>query len=172
MKMTILDLPDDGLRVICEFLRVESTLGYSGKNRIKNIPEPPLNIQTDIRAVLDTCNRLRELKLSEVGMWHFKHEYAHQYNTDEAFRARVYEALAVPDRDGNPQQQLPTGMDLSYTRMTDVSALGSVHTLSLSGCPGITDVSALGSVHTLNLNSCTGITDVSALSSVPNLTLP
>ena len=52
-------------------------------------------------------------------MWHFTRGYAEQYRTDEAFRARVYEALAMPDRDGNPQQQLPIGMNLSKSRMTD-----------------------------------------------------
>jgi hypothetical protein len=128
-RMTVLNLPDDSTRAICEFLRVESTPGDHGENK--------KNIQTNLRAFLDSCTRLRELKLSEVGMWHFKREYAEQYRTDEAFRARVYEALAMPDRDGNPQQQLPICMDLSYTRMTDVSALGSVHTLNLDRCRGI-----------------------------------
>ena len=141
-RMTVLNLPDDGVRAICEFLRVESTPGDHGKNK--------KNIQTNLRAFLDSCTRLRELKLSEVGMWHFKREYAEQYRTNEAFRARVYEALAVPDRDGNPQQ-LPIGMNLSNSGITDVSALGSVHTLNLAYCQCITDVSALGSVHTLDL---------------------
>ena len=36
--------------------------------------------------------------------------------------------------------------------VTDVSALGGVHTLSLSWCKGVTDVSALGGVHTLYLS--------------------
>ena len=162
-KMVIAKLPDDCTRAICEFLRVESTPGDHGENK--------KNIQTNLRAFLDSCTRLRELKLSEVGMWHFKREYAEQYRTDEAFRARVYEALAMPDIDGNPQQQLPICMNLSYTRMTDVSALGNVHTLNLSYCAGITDVSALGSVHTLNLMACRGIIDVSALGSVHTLNL-
>ena len=104
-QMTVLNLPDDSTRAICEFLRVESTPGDHGKNK--------KNIQTNLRAFLDSCTRLRELKLSEVGMWHFTRGYAEQYRTDEAFRARVYEALAMPDRDGNPQQQLPIGMNLS-----------------------------------------------------------
>jgi hypothetical protein len=104
-RMTVLNLPDDGVRTICEFLRVESTPGDHGKNK--------KNIQTNLRAFLDSCTRLRELKLSEVGMWHFTRGYAEQYRTDEAFRARVYEALAMPDRDGNPQQQLPIGMNRS-----------------------------------------------------------
>ena len=36
--------------------------------------------------------------------------------------------------------------------ITDVSALGKIHTLNLSGCKNITDVSMLGKVNTLNLS--------------------
>ena len=118
--------------------------------------------------MLDTCKRMRELKLSEVGIWRFKRRYTEQYSTDEACRARVYEALALPDRDGNPQQ-LPIKMDLSSSGLIDVSALGSVHTLDLNYCDGISDVSALGNVHTLNLSYCDNIRDVSALGSVHTL---
>ena len=53
--------------------------------------------------------------------------------------------------------------------LTDVSALGSVHSLELIDCPNITDVSALGSVHSLILKYCDGIKDVSALGSVHSL---
>jgi len=55
--------------------------------------------------------------------------------------------------------------------ITDVSALGNVHTLKLSECQGIRDVSALGGVHTHNLSNCNGITDVSALGGVHTLNL-
>ena len=55
--------------------------------------------------------------------------------------------------------------------VTDVSALGGVHTLDLAGCRGVTDVSALGGVHTLNLAYCKGVTDVSALGGVHTLNL-
>jgi hypothetical protein len=57
------------------------------------------------------------------------------------------------------------------SRITDVNALGSVRTLTLENCDGVADVSALGSVHSLELHGCNGITDVSALGSVHNLTL-
>ena len=61
-------------------------------------------------------------------------------------------------------------LDLSWcTGITDVSALGSVHTLDLSYCENITDVSMLESVHTLYLWGCTGITDTSMLTGVINL---
>ena len=49
-------------------------------------------------------------------------------------------------------------LDLSYTNITDVSELGNVHKLNLS-YTNITDVSALGNLHTLDL-SYTNITDV------------
>ena len=55
--------------------------------------------------------------------------------------------------------------------ITDVSALGNVHTLKLSLCQNITDVSALGNVHTLDLVGCNNITDVSALRNVNTLYL-
>jgi hypothetical protein len=38
----------------------------------------------------------------------------------------------------------------------------------LYNCSEITDVSALGGVHTLDLRYCSNITDVSALRDVPN----
>ena len=63
-------------------------------------------------------------------------------------------------------------VDLSNcTEVTDVSAFGNVHTLSLRGCIRVTDVSALGNVHTLYLSNCTRVTDVSALTNVHTLDL-
>jgi hypothetical protein len=59
----------------------------------------------------------------------------------------------------------------SCLNIIDVSALGGVHTLWLSGCSNITDVSALGGVHTLDLSYCSQITDVSALGGVHTLWL-
>jgi hypothetical protein len=56
-------------------------------------------------------------------------------------------------------------------RITNVSALGGGHTLNLHGCSGVRDVSALGGVHTLNLQGCSGVRDVSAMGRVHALTL-
>ena len=42
----------------------------------------------------------------------------------------------------------------------DVSALSSVHTLTLSLMSGVTDVSALSSVHTLRISDCWHIPDM------------
>ncbi len=58
-------------------------------------------------------------------------------------------------------------LDLSFTKVVDVSALGNVHTLDLWGT-NVVDVSALENVHTLNLGN-TKVVDVSALGNVVNL---
>jgi len=65
------------------------------------------------------------------------------------------------------------------TGVTDVSALSSVHTLTLElmdgvtdvSIPGVRDVSALSTVDTLSLTNMRGVTDVSALSTVDTLSL-
>jgi hypothetical protein len=62
-------------------------------------------------------------------------------------------------------------LNLAGQRITDVRALGGVHTLNLRHCTGMTNVSALGDVHTLNLWACMRITDVSALGGVHKLDL-
>jgi hypothetical protein len=60
-------------------------------------------------------------------------------------------------------------LDLSDTKVTDVSMLGDVHTLDLSGTQ-VKDVSKLGNAHTLNLGF-TLVTDVSKLGNVHTLDL-
>ena len=67
------------------------------------------------------------------------------------------------------KQGFKVKLDLNYTRVIDVSALGKVHTLNLWGTL-VTDVSALGGVHTLHLGF-TEVTDVSALGGVHTLHL-
>lgn len=56
---------------------------------------------------------------------------------------------------------------LSFTPVRDVSMLGNCHTLSLYMTP-VEDASALGNCHTLDLN-LTKVTDISALGNVVNL---
>ena len=101
MGSALENLPDETVREICEFLRKETPLDayYFGK-RAPN--------QTDIRAMLSTCTRLRELKLAETGLWPFNRVYSKIYCTEEAFRAEVDGAFAAMgfgfDEDGNPQK--------------------------------------------------------------------
>ena len=93
--------------------------------------------------------------------WKLNRKYSLQYYSDEAFRTRVHSRVENPS--------IHLSLDLRrYSDITDVSALGGVHTLNLSRCDSITDVSALGGVHTLDLSGCTNITDVSALKDEPD----
>jgi hypothetical protein len=90
-------------------------------------------------------------------------KYSIIYNENDKFRARILSLII------NPRRQL--SLNISWTNITDVSALGRVHTLMLSNCQKISDVSALGRVHTLDLSFCSLITDVSALGGVHTLDL-
>lgn len=55
--------------------------------------------------------------------------------------------------------------------VTDVSALGGVDTGILAGCKGMVDVFALGTVRRLDLSDCSNVTNASALGSVTYLNL-
>lgn len=57
----------------------------------------------------------------------------------------------------------------SRNKLTDVSALGNVHTLSLYNCRSLSDVSALGNNEWLNLQYCKKIKDGTALATVTHL---
>ena len=56
-------------------------------------------------------------------------------------------------------------------QLTNVSALGNLHTLDLAECNRIIDVSALGKLNTLRLSSCRRVVDVSALGNLHTLDL-
>jgi len=109
-----------------------------------------INEYTDLRSLCDTCTFLSTLKTYIT--YKLTKEYSLLYYDDVLFRNRVLNKIC------NPYKQLY--LNLSDCDITDVSALGNVHTLDLSLC-NIT--SALGNVHTLNLSLCDNITDVSAL---------
>ena len=62
-------------------------------------------------------------------------------------------------------------INIRYSKITDVSMLGNLHTLCLFHCFKVTDVSMLGNLHTLDLCCCANITDVSMLGNVHTLDL-
>jgi hypothetical protein len=96
---------------------------------------------------------------------------AEAYVTDDEEEYDIIELTYSSVTDVSALRHVHT-LDLSYSRrLTDVSMLGGVHTLNLSSCKNITDVSALGGVHNLNLRGCSGVTDVSALGGVHTLNL-
>jgi hypothetical protein len=96
--------------------------------------------------------------------WKLNRTYSFYYYDDEDFRTLVHSRVE------NPSKQLSLNLR-KCSDITDVSALGGVHTLDLSDCRNIYDVSALWGVHTLNLHGCRNITDVSALGGVRDLNL-
>jgi len=136
---------------------------------------------THLQSLCDTCTML--LTFKQYICYKLKEEYSSMYYNDISFRNRLLTKIF------NPNKQLH--LDLNNCELTDVSALGNVHTLDLSDCniedvsslrnvhclklsycKRITDVSALGNVHTLDLRGCKKITDVSALGNVQTLILP
>jgi hypothetical protein len=62
-------------------------------------------------------------------------------------------------------------LNLTRTKITDVSCVGKIRQLSLADCDELSDVSALGGVKYLNLSGCTQITDVSMLGNVHTLNI-
>ncbi len=116
----------------------------------------------DWRHFTACCMHWRELRRNTLTLALNKHHSKRYYESPE-FRAQVYQCVH------SVSNQLH--IMLPYSNVVDVSVLGQVHTLNLSGCCGITGVSALSNVHTLNLSWCRGITDVSALSNVHTLDL-
>jgi hypothetical protein len=108
--------------------------------------------------LFNACTELYEIK-KMVYYFKFNKNYSLQYHQDQR---KFLEKINYISK------QL--SLNLSDTNITDVSALGNVHTLKLSSCHNLTDVSALGNVHTLNLYNCR-ITDVGALGNVHTLDL-
>ena len=114
--------------------------------------------------LLETCRFAYQIK-RRVSIYNLKRTYSLKYYNDAAFRNLVLQTIT------DSRKQLHLNLSSYGDIITDVSALGNVHTLNLSRCDKIEDVSALGNVHTLDLSYCTKITDVSALGNVHTLDL-
>ena len=80
---------------------------------------------------------------------------------------RVY----LSSRVSTPNKQISFNLYSYGGEIEDVSSLGNVNELNLSGCAEISNVSSLGNVHTLDLSFLWGITDVSCLGNVHTLFL-
>ena len=79
----------------------------------------------------------------------------------QATRAIIKRVTGI---DYEKAEDLPSDLSLSMCEdLVDVSDLGGVECLVLTGCTGVVDVSALGTVQHLDLRGCTGITDFSAV---------
>ena len=137
-----------------------------GKTKLIDLPVDVLRLVIEFsgeRNPLTATNRHFHI-VRRHSYWKFNAKYSRKYHVDEDFRTFV--------RSRVPNPSIQVSLNLSWcSNITDVSALGGVHTLNLSGCINVTDVSALGGVHTLDLSRCTNITDVSALGGVHTLDL-
>ena len=146
------DLPVEVLGLVFDFARVRT---QNEKHNPRSLSQPHMSLTATNKHFYDVRRHLY-LRLNR--------KYSLKYYQDEEFRAHVHSRLE------NPSKQLSLNLS-KCNNITDVSALGGVHTLDLSGCWNITDVSALGGVHTLNLSRCWKIADVSALGGVHTLDL-
>ena len=117
----------------------------------------------DLEALIKTSKSLRELVYndSDYVVLLDENESAN-YASDPVFRHKL-------DRLYTRKNKVFISVHLCWTTITDVSALGKVHTLELFGTL-VSDVSALGNVHKLGLRK-TNVTDVSALGKVHTLDL-
>ena len=88
-------------------------------------------------------------------------DYSHLYKNDETFRNMVLSRIV------NPQKQLYLNLNFYFEyynifTVEELSVLGNVYSLNLSGCKitntnmcdGSIDLSVLENVHSLNLSSC------------------
>jgi hypothetical protein len=84
-------------------------------------------------------------------------DYSHLYKNDETFRNMVLSRIV------NPQKQLYLNSEYyDIITVEELSVLGNVYSLNLSGCKitntnmcyGSIDLSVLENVHSLNLSSC------------------
>jgi hypothetical protein len=137
---------------------------------------------TSINSFLNTSKRLGDVKRI-LFYWKLGRSASKRFQFIKTFRTQL---LDLVHRSKN---QLLLNLAHSL-ELTDVSALGHVHTLKLvcfnvsdasalghvymldlSGCTNVSDVSALGHVHTLNLGWCDNVSDVRALGHVHTLSL-
>ena len=140
----------------------DSNSGEGRRGKLTDLPDDvfrQIHEFHPIDVLLLQWNRYFHAMKGRLYYFKFSKGYSLQYHTSDVHREQVQRRISDVSR------QLSLELTGS-SNITDVSALGGVHTLNLSGCSSITDVSALGGVHTLNLSDCSSITDVSALGGV------
>ena len=127
--LNLVNLPVEVLGLVFAFAGVRT---QNEKNNSRSLSQPHMSF---------TATNKHFYKMRRHLYLRLNRTYSLKYYQDEEFRAHVHSRLE------NPSIQL---------------------SLDLRGCSKITDVSALGGVHTLDLSGCSNITDVSALRDVPN----
>jgi hypothetical protein len=119
---------------------------------------------TSINDLLNTSRQLDDIKY-RLFYWRLNKSFSQRFYSSVEFRVRLMCCLV---HDSSKQVSLNF---IGCGNVSDVSALGNVHTLNLSYCDNVSDVSALGHVHTLYLSYCRNVSDVSALGHIHTLHL-
>lgn len=120
---------------------------------------------TCINSLLNSSSKLKEEK-KRYFYWRLNGEKSYAYCFFNRFRAQLNSRLAK----SNLQISVNLSTNLSIG-ISNVSALGIVHSLNLTDCVFVTNVSALGNVCHLNLSGCIFVTDVSGLVNCESLNL-
>ena len=118
-----------------------------------------LNNYIELGEYCSTCRLL--FKFKKHTNYKLNDDYSHLYKNDETFRNRVLSRIV------NPQKQLYLNLNFYFEyynifTVEELSVLGNVYSLNLSGCKitntnmcdGSIDLSVLENVHSLNLSSC------------------
>ena len=152
-------LHDFLLRIISTYLR-DNVNDYNNKNNNEMIKLMSLNQRFySIRYIF--------IKQFCVNAQQSEYAYTHKpYNWNKVYSMMFFKS------DISDVSALGTCHSLVFMycqNIRDVSALGKCHYLALVSCKNISDVSALGTCHSLELSNCQNIRDVSALKNVTNL---
>jgi hypothetical protein len=101
--------------------------------------------------LLDLSKKCQVVKKSKY-YFRLTRECSLKYHKDIEYRTRLDSLMTRPEKQLSLLFQNCDGI-------SDISALGNVHTLYLYNCKNISDVSALGNVHTLYLYDCKNISE-------------
>ena len=116
-----------------------------------------------LRSLCNSTAKLNEEKNLFV-YWKCTSIFTNQYLKDAKLRNLLLKKLSCP------QRQLALKL-IKCPKLSNISVLNNVHTLTIHRCPLVVDVSALGTVHILTIDNCPLVVDVSALGTVHILTI-
>lgn len=124
---------------------------------------------SDMNNLMNVSRVFREIKKAEF-YWQLSRKHSVEY-----FRNVFYKSI-LDSLFTNTQRQV--SIDLSHFSLirdegdlSNVSALGNVHTLKLCGSRKLCNVSSLGNIHSLDLSFCPLISDVRMLGNMHTIHL-
>ena len=132
----------------------------SAFNKVMNILDLVNYIQyyTDLRQLFSASKQLSHWR-RELQYWKLNTDASKQYHSKWEFRHAIEKLVS------DTSKQISLNLRCC-ANLTDVSALGNVHTLNLRYCSKITDLSALQNVKKLILTERHNINNIRALDNV------